>query len=48
MKMTLYEIDEAIYNCINDETGEVDQEKFEKLQGIRTKKWKELHWATKT
>lgn len=38
MKMTLYEIDEAIYNCINDETGEVDQEKFEKLQGIRTKK----------
>lgn len=38
MKMTLYEIEEAIYDCVNDETGEVDLEKFEKLQGLRTKK----------
>ena len=38
MKMTLYEIDEAIYDCINEETGEFDQEKYDKLQGLRIQK----------
>lgn len=36
--MTLYEIDEAIYDCFDDETGDLDQEKFDQLQGLRKEK----------
>lgn len=36
--MTLYEIDEAIRDCIDPETGEVDVEKLEGLQEERSQK----------
>ena len=36
--MKLYEIDEAIMNCVDPETGEIDEEKLEALQLERNKK----------
>lgn len=36
--MTLYEIDEAIYDCFDDATGELNQERFDHLQGLRKEK----------
>lgn len=36
--MKLYEIDEAIMNCIDPETGEIDEERFDALVIERDKK----------
>ena len=35
---TIFEIDEAIANCVNPETGEFDEERYEELQLERTEK----------
>lgn len=36
--MKLHEIDKAIYECVDEETGEVDVEKLEALQNERSNK----------
>ena len=36
--MTLFEIDDAIMECIDPETGEIDTERYDALQIERTKK----------
>lgn len=38
MALKLYEIDQALYDCFDDENGEFDQEKFERLTGERNEK----------
>lgn len=36
--MTLYEIDEALENCIDKETGEIDEARYNALNVVRNKK----------
>ena len=38
MALKLYEIDQALYDCFDDENGEFDQEKFDRLTGERNEK----------
>lgn len=43
--MTLYEIDSAIMDCVDEETGEIiDLEKLEALNIERDKRWRESRW----
>lgn len=45
IRMTLYEIDSAIMDCVDEETGEIiDLEKLEALNIERDKKWRESRW----
>lgn len=42
MEMKLYEIDQALYDCFDEETGDFDQKKFALLDGERNKKLEEI------